>query len=171
MKGIAGQYKKKTILIGEEATEDEFRRLAPKYDILHLACHGELNSAYPLFSGLLLAPGDKQDGELDVHEIFTMDLNAYLVVLSSCETGLGHLTNGDELAGLSRAFIYAGTPSILSSLWKVEDESTAYLMTQFYKNLKKHDKAESLRRAQLKTRKKFKEPLFWASFVLIGDAE
>ena len=168
---IAKQYSDHKVLTGTDATEDRFRELAGDFDILHLACHGELNSAYPLFSGLLLAPGEKQDGELDVHELFTMDLNAYLVVLSACQTGLGHLTNGDELVGLSRAFIYAGTPSILSSLWMVEDESTAYLMTQFYKNLKKLDKAESLRKAQLKTMKKYKNRRSWASFVLIGDSE
>ena len=100
-----------------------------------------------------------------------MDLNAYLVVLSACQTGLGHLTNGDELVGLSRAFIYAGTPSIISSLWMVEDESTAFLMKQLYKNLKRYDKAKSLRKAQLETKKKFKNLRSWASFVLIGDSE
>jgi len=168
---ITGLYRDSKVFIRADATEDRFRELAPDYDILHLACHGELNSAYPLFSGLLLAPGKDQDGELDVHELFTMDLNAYLVVLSACQTGLGHLTTGDELVGLSRAFIYAGTPSIVSSLWKVEDESTAYLMTQFYKNLRKYNKAESLRRAQLKTKKKYNDIRYWASFVLIGDSE
>jgi len=166
---IAEFYKQHKLLIGEAATEDEFRELAPQYDILHLACHSELNSAYPLFSGLLLAPGEEQDGELDVHEIFTMDLNADLIVLSACQTGLGHLTNGDELVGLSRAFIYAGTPTVLSSLWTIQDESTAYLMTEFYKNLKKYSKAEALRRAQRSTKKKYPSPYHWASFVLIGD--
>lgn len=166
---IAGIYDESHVLIGKDATEERFRELAPKYDILHLACHSELNSSYPLFSGLLLASGGEYDGELDVHELFTIDLNAYLVVLSACETGMGHLTTGDELVGLSRAFIYAGTPSILSSLWKVGDESTAYLMSQFYKKLKKFGKGEALRRAQLKTKKKYPNLQAWASFVLIGD--
>jgi CHAT domain-containing protein len=168
---IARLYPYHEVLTCEEATESNFRRLAPDYDILHLACHGELNSAYPLFSGLLLAPEADQDGELDVYEIFALDLKAYLVVLSACQTGLGNLTTGDELVGLSRAFIYAGTPSILSSLWMVEDESTAYLMKQFYQNLKKHNKAESLRKAQLVTKKKYPDLQSWASFVLIGDSE
>jgi CHAT domain-containing protein len=168
---IADFYEEPLLYTREDATEDKFRELAPDYDIIHLACHSELNSAYPLFSGLLLAPGEEQDGELDVHELFTMDLNAYLVVLSACQTGLGHLTNGDELVGLSRAFIYAGTPSVVSSLWVVKDESTAYLMTEFHKNLRKYDKAEALRRAQLKTKKKYKSPYHWASFVLIGSPD
>ena len=171
VENIAEFYDSNLLLFEEEATEGSFRELAPNYDILHLACHSELNSAYPLFSGLLLAPGEEQDGELDVHELFTMDLNAYLVVLSACQTGLGHLTTGDELVGLSRAFIYAGTPSVVSSLWVVKDESTAYLMTQFHKNLQKYDKAEALRRAQLKTKKKYKSPYHWASFVLIGSPD
>jgi CHAT domain-containing protein len=129
-----------------------------------------MNSAYPLYSGLLLSSSEKQDGELDVHELFTMDLNAYLVVLSACQTGLGHLTNGDELVGLSRAFIYAGTPSVISSLWMVEDESTSYLMEQFYNNLKKYNKAESLQKAQLQTKKKYNNLRSWASFVLVGES-
>ena len=166
---IADFYEEPLLYTREDATEDRFRELAPDYDVIHLACHSELNSAYPLFSGLLLAPGEEQDGELDVHELFTMDLNAYLVVLSACQTGLGHLTNGDELVGLSRAFIYAGTPSVVSSLWVVKDESTAYLMTELHKNLQKYNKAEALRRAQLNTKKKYKSPYHWASFVLIGS--
>ena len=77
-----------------------------------------------------------------------MDLNASLVVLSGCETGLGN-SSGDEFVGLTRAFIYAGTPSVVASLWKVDDASTAHLMSSFYRNLKTKSKAESLRQAQL----------------------
>jgi CHAT domain-containing protein len=79
-----------------------------------------------------------------------MDLNAGLVVLSGCETGLGTLSSGDEIIGLTRAFIYAGTPSVVASLWKVDDRSTAQLMSSFYKNLKTLTKVEALRQAQLK---------------------
>jgi len=100
-----------------------------------------------------------------------MDLNASLVILSACETGLGHLTNGDEMVGLSRAFIYAGTPSVISSLWMVEDESTSFLMERFYTHLQKKNKAKSLRMAQLETKEKYEHPLYWAPFVLVGDSE
>ncbi|TKJ36568.1 hypothetical protein CEE37_14910 [candidate division LCP-89 bacterium B3_LCP] len=171
VKDISRYSSKTRVLTGADATETRFRELAPNFDILHLACHAELNSAYPLFSGLLLAPDDNQDGELDVHEIFTMDLNAYLVVLSGCQTGLGHLTNGDELVGLTRAFIYAGTPTIISSLWMVDDESTAFLMKNFYQNLRIYGKAESLRKAQLETMKVYQDTHSWASFILIGSSE
>ena len=92
---------------------------------------------------------DKEDGRLEVREIFGMDLKASLIVLSACETGLGKLSSGDELVGLTRAFIYAGTPSVVASLWNVEDSSTAQLMASFYKNLKTMTKVEALRQAQL----------------------
>jgi CHAT domain-containing protein len=78
-----------------------------------------------------------------------MNLNASLVVLSGCETGLGKLSSGDEIVGLTRAFIYAGTPSVVASLWKVDDHPTAHLMSSFYKNLKTMTKVEALRQAQL----------------------
>jgi CHAT domain-containing protein len=99
-----------------------------------------------LSSAVLLA---KEDGWLEVREIFGMNLKADLVVLSGCETGLGKLSTGDELVGLTRAFIYAGTPSVIASLWKVDDASTAQLMSVFYKNLKTMSKVEALRQAQL----------------------
>jgi CHAT domain-containing protein len=98
---------------------------------------------------VLLAREDKEDGRLEVREIFGMDLKAKLVVLSGCETGLGKLSTGDELVGLTRAFIYAGTPSVVASLWSVDDSSTAHLMASFYRNLKTMSKAEALRQAQL----------------------
>ena len=78
-----------------------------------------------------------------------MNLQASLVVLSGCETGLGKLSSGDELIGLTRAFIYAGTPSVVASLWKVDDHSTAQLLSGFYKNLRTMTKVEALRQAQL----------------------
>ena len=84
-----------------------------------------------------------------MRDVFGLDLKASLVVLSGCETALGKLSSGDELVGLTRAFIYAGTPSVVASLWKVDDASTAALMGSFYKNLKTKSKVESLRQAQL----------------------
>ena len=98
---------------------------------------------------MLLAKGGKEDGKLKVREIFGMDLKANLVVLSGCDTALGKLSTGDELVGLTRAFIYAGTPSVVASLWSVDDSSTAQLMASFYRNLKTMSKVEALRQAQL----------------------
>ena len=148
-KNIQGLYPKSTVLLKREATEDKAKGLSPQNDIIHFASHAELNENDPLASAILLAKSDKEDGRLEVREIFSMDLKANLVVLSACETGLGKLSSGDELVGLTRAFIYAGTPSVVASLWNVEDSSTAQLMASFYKNLRTMSKVEALRQAQL----------------------
>ena len=92
----------------------------------------------------------KKDGRLQVNEIFGMNLKANLVVLSGCDTALGKLSTGDELVGLTRAFIYAGTPTVVASLWQVDDAATALLMSRFYENLKTMSKVEALRQAQLR---------------------
>lgn len=142
-------YPQSTVLLRKEATKERGKTLSPQHDILHFATHAQLNEDDPLSSAVLLAKGDKEDGRLEVREIFGMDLKANLVVLSGCETGLGKLSTGDELVGLTRAFIYAGTPSVVASLWKVDDGSTAQLMASFYRNLKTMTKVEALRQAQL----------------------
>jgi CHAT domain-containing protein len=123
-----------------------------------------------MYSGLLLAPSDDYDGELDVHEIFTLDLNASLVVLSACQTGLGKLMTGDELVGLSRAFLGAGAQSLVSTLWAVYDESTGYFMECFYRNLQTHSKIEAIQMAQFSTKEKYMDIYYWAPFMLIGCA-
>jgi len=150
------------------ASESILRKLAGQCDIIHLACHADLNPSYPMYSGLMLAPGEGCDGELEVHEIFSLDLHAYLVVLSACQTGLGQLTTGDELKGLSRAFICAGARSLVCSLWAVNDESTGYFMEYFYRTLHNHNKAESLQIAERDAKEKYKDIYDWAPFVLIG---
>lgn len=148
-KKIQELYPNSTVLLKKEATEEKGKALSPQNDIIHFATHAELSEEDPLSSAILLAKEGKEDGRLEVREIFGMDLHANLVVLSACETGLGKLSSGDELVGLTRAFIYAGTPSVMASLWNVEDSSTAQLMASFYKNLKTMSKVEALRQAQL----------------------
>jgi CHAT domain-containing protein len=115
-----------------ETSETFFKTEADDHTILHLATHGFLDSRRPMNSYLLMPPDDKNDGQLTVGEIFDLNLNSKLVVLSACETGLGMLSTGDEMIGLSRAFIYAGTPAIIVSLWPVEDATTALLMTRLH---------------------------------------
>jgi CHAT domain-containing protein len=148
-KEVKAAYPESSVYIGKEATEEKSKILSSKHDILHFATHAQLNEDDPLSSAVLLAREDKEDGRLEVWEIFGMDLRANLVVLSGCETGLGKLSTGDELVGLTRAFIYAGTPSVAASLWSVDDSSTAHLMASFYRNLKTMSKVEALRQAQL----------------------
>ena len=111
------------------------------------------------------------DGALEVHEVYTLDLKQTdLVVLSACDTQLGEQSRGDDIIGLNRAFLYAGAASILASLWAVDDRAACDFMTAFYLHLKQgRSKVEALRRAQQITRAKYPHPYYWAAFVLTGD--
>jgi CHAT domain-containing protein/Tfp pilus assembly protein PilF len=129
---IVQLYPGATVKYEDETSETYFKEEAKNHNILHVATHGSLNSRRPMNSYLLMPSDDKNDGQLTVSEIFDLNLQSKLVVLSACKTGLGLLSTGDELIGLSRAFIYAGTPAIIVSLWSVEDASTALLMTRLH---------------------------------------
>lgn len=156
----------------------------PKARIIHLATHGLLDDVQGLQSAIALAPDstasltkgggqDRVNGLLTAAEIFSLKLNADLVVLSACDTGRGKLV-GDGVIGLSRSLISAGVSSVMVSLWAVSDDSTAYLMAEFYKNIQHNpDKAQALRQAMLTTMKKreYSNPKQWAAFTLIGEAE
>jgi len=172
-KAISKMFLQNEFYSGEKATETIAKKKAPAFNIIHFATHGEFNVHQPLQSGLLLAKDEENDGSLQVHEIFGMDLkSANLVTLSACETALSKVLGGDDLVGLSRGFIYAGTPSILATLWKVDDPATSRLMEFFYKNWKQGmSKPEALRKAQLdlKNIPQYKHPYYWAPFVMIGD--
>ena len=174
-----------SLFLGEQASEDNVKtgEGLGQHRIIHFAVHGLLNENRPQFSGLVLsrpaarggtAGAPAQDGLLQVYEIFNLRLQADLVVLSACETGLGPSVRGEGLIGLTRAFLYAGTPAVVVSLWKVEDRSTAELMARFYRHLRGPavSKAEALRRAQLDLIRagRFGHPYFWAAFVLFGKS-
>jgi CHAT domain-containing protein len=154
------------------ATETLVKQRARSTSILHFAAHGLFNPTVPLNSLVALAPDKTNDGWLTVSEVYGLDLsNADLIVLSACETQIGQLTAGDEFVGLTRAFFFAGAPTVIASLWSVEDKSTALLMEQFYAHrLEGMGKGEALRQAQLDTRKQYPNPYYWAGFVLSGDA-
>lgn len=115
---------------------------------------------------------DNNDGFLTATELANLKLTADLVVLSACSTGRGDIT-GDGVIGLSRSLFIAGVPSVIVSLWNVRDESTALLMTEFYKNLttRKLTKAQALRQAMLTTQKTYPKPADWAAFNLVGAAQ
>jgi CHAT domain-containing protein len=151
------------------ATLPNLRAAAGAYTVLHLAAHGVFRPDDPLFSALQLG-----DGPLSTLDVFDLELRCSLVTLSACETALGVTGAGDELMGLSRAFLYAGAPSLVLSLWKVEDRSTAALMDVFYRALRDGaGKAAALRRAQLALLHDgagHSAPYFWAPFELIGHA-
>jgi CHAT domain-containing protein/predicted negative regulator of RcsB-dependent stress response len=166
---VASVYPQSAVYLRAEASKTRAMSLSPQYDMLHFAVHAEFNEEDPMSSALLLAPEGGGDGRLKVGEIFSLNLKTNMVVLSACETGLGKLSNGDELVGLTRAFIYAGTPSIVTTLWKVNDRASYELMKEFYQHLRTSKKAEALREAQLKTMKEFPEPFYWAAYQLTGE--
>ncbi len=169
---IAGLFNTQP-LVGKGATKAAVQQQISRAKIIHLATHGLLdNIDEPGIPGVVaLAPSGKDDGLLSANEVLKLKLNAELVVLSACDTGWGRIT-GDGVIGLPRAFISAGTPSIVASLWQVPDESTAFLMPEFYRQLRNNpDKARALRQAMLETRKKYPNPSDWAAFIFIGEAE
>ncbi len=166
---VMSVYPKSAVYLRSEATKPRAVSSSPEYDILHFAVHGELSEDDPLSSGLLLAGEGKGDGKLKASEIFSLNLKADTVVLSACETGLGKITSGDEIIGLTRAFIYAGTPSVITTLWKVNDRASYELMREFYSNLKSAKKSVALRQAQLKIMKRYPAPFFWAAYGLTGE--
>lgn len=173
VKAISNLYVKNAkIFIGKDAKESTIKKNASRPDLLHFACHGRFNSKHPMYSALILAPDTSDDGRLEVSEIFNLKLKpAYLVTLSACDTNMGKIYHGDEIVGLSRAFIYAGTPSIVTSLWDVDDYYTMEFMSIFYRALKTNDKIDALniaRKAIIQNHGK-RHPFYWAAFVLIGD--
>jgi CHAT domain-containing protein len=157
-----------TVLVRSDATEVETKRLLESVGLIHFATHGELNENDPLSSAVLLVPGGGEDGRLEVREVFGLDLHARLVVLSACETGLGKLSRGDELVGLQRAFLYAGTPAVVTTLWKVDDRASYELVRAFYSRLAGAGPVEALRQAQIETMATFPHPYSWAAFGLSG---
>jgi CHAT domain-containing protein/tetratricopeptide (TPR) repeat protein len=152
-------------------------RQLSQYRILHFATHGLLNSERPELSGLVLSlidrEGKPQDGFLRLHEIYNLQLNADLIVLSACETGLGKEIKGEGLIGLTRGFMYSGAPRVVASLWNVDDLATAELMRLFYQRMLKDGlpAGAALRAAQLDLsgQKRWASPYFWAGFVLHGE--
>lgn len=144
-----------------------------QYSYLHFATHGVVDVADPAQSQIFLNERNKEDGNLFSGEIYNLSMKANLVVLSACETGLGKISSGEGVIGLSRALVYAGADNVIVSFWKVADESTAELMVSFYKNLlsdKTKDFSKALQKAKLAmiNGKQYSSPYYWAPFVLIG---
>nr|MBI3611616.1 CHAT domain-containing protein [Nitrospirota bacterium] len=173
VEALAQLYPSPTVRLRGAATKAAAKKESGNYDVLHFASHAEFSELDPLYSGLRLAADAKtqDDGRLAASDIFALDLHPSLVTLSACQTGLGVATSGDEVIGMSRAFIYAGAPSIVASLWSVSDLSTAKLMEAFYKNLRTMPKDEALQQAQVAvlTTDRFGDPFYWAPFYLTGD--
>jgi CHAT domain-containing protein/Tfp pilus assembly protein PilF len=147
------------------------------YRIVHFATHGLLNSEHPELSGLVFSlvdrQGKTQDGFLRLLDIYNLDLNADLVVLSACQTALGKQIAEEGLVGLTRGFMYAGASRVVASLWKVDDEATAALMKKFYESMlkKRETPSQALRNSQMwiSQQKQWVHPYYWAGFVLQGE--
>jgi len=171
-----------TVLLQKDATERGLRDAVAKrsrWRAVHFACHGLIDADRPSFSSLALTPQGADDGFLTVAEVFRSKIPADLVVLSACETARGKVVQGEGIMGLTRAFMFAGAPRIICSLWKVDDSATQALMTKFYELWNPTDgkaglpAAEALRKAQgfVKSQEKWKHPYFWAAWVLWGLPE
>jgi CHAT domain-containing protein len=175
VRAIAGIYgpKSSRVYIGDQALEATFKREAPACDILHVATHGVTYDGAPMFSSLVLnaSPHDEEDGVLEAREIATLTLNAGVAVLSACETGKAAWVSGEGVIGLSWAFLAAGCPTTVVSLWKAQSAATAVLMVEFHRQLARGaTSSEALRRAQLALRRdrRYRNPFYWAPFVVIG---
>jgi CHAT domain-containing protein/Tfp pilus assembly protein PilF len=162
------------ICLRENALEDEVKAGVMKdFDYIHFACHSLLSDG---FQSLVLSqdiPNRFEDGYLTLNEMMNCDFNAKLVVLSACQTGAGKLEKGEGVTGLTRAVMYAGTPAVVASLWKVDDNATKELMVKFYENMLRHKmpKAEALRQAKLSLLNsgKYSSPRHWSAFVMYGE--
>ncbi|MEE4310804.1 MAG: CHAT domain-containing protein [candidate division KSB1 bacterium] len=172
IQSIRMSYDNVNSYLNSDATESAFKSNVGNANIVLLSCHGEFDAVNPLFSALLLTGDAVNDGRLEAHEIFELDMDASIVAMSACETGLGAIRGGDEVIGLMRSFIYAGSASLLSSLWKVDDLATAVLMKRFFRYMKEPgmSKSEALRQAQRLVRNEINShPAFWAAFNISGD--
>jgi tetratricopeptide (TPR) repeat protein len=153
------------VLLSEQATFAQVRKTAQNCGLLHIAAHGLFRPEAPLLSSIHLF-----DRWMTVQDIYDLDLRASLVMLSACETGLGHDAGGDDMVGLVRGFLYAGASSLIVSLWSVDDESMTKLTTRFYTYwLAGQSKAQALRSAQLALLETYEHPFYWAPLVLVGS--
>jgi CHAT domain-containing protein/tetratricopeptide (TPR) repeat protein len=161
--------KNSELFVRRAATETLIKERAFDFTHIHVASHGEFSADAPLQSRLKLAADEKNDGMLSVGEIYGLRLNANLVMLSACETGLGSVSSGDDVVGLTRGFLYAGAQNVIGSLWEVDDDATAELSKLMYAAMKKGTPvAKALSEAQEQLMRKKPHPFFWAAFMTSG---
>ncbi|MFH0759791.1 MAG: CHAT domain-containing tetratricopeptide repeat protein [Bacteroidota bacterium] len=167
------------VFLNENATEANFKKYAPDYNVLHLAMHTIMKDDNPLHSLLAFTNVEvadtTEDNKLYAYEIYNLKLNAQMAVLSSCSSGFGKMQKGEGMMSLARGFIYAGCPCIVMTLWQVSDKSSSELMTSFYKYLKKgKSKQEAMRLSKMDYLERADDltsnPYFWSGFVIVGDS-
>ena len=168
---------RRSTLLRDQASEENFKsQNLADYRILHFAAHAFIDDKKPARSAIILSldRDPKEDGFLQMREVFNLKLQADLVVLSACQTGLGQLIRGEGIEGLSRAFFYAGASSVLLSLWAVNDQASSQLLERFYVHLRSANPvSESLRQAKLELidSRVLAHPYYWAGFVVTGSAD
>lgn len=170
-----------TMLLGGEANESEFRERAARFGVLHLGTHAEMNGTSPMYSRLVLsklgsATDADSDGYLYAYEIYELDLRAQLAVLTACETGTGRNDRGEGVRSLGYGFAYAGCPSLVMSLWSIDEKVSAEIIERFYMYLAEGmSKHHALRQAKLDhlatAQDELALPYYWAGLVLVGDVE
>lgn len=162
--------------VGFDAKESTFKQKASDFGVLHFATHGILNNKYPLYSSLVLLGDEQEDGLLHTYELYNMKINAELVALSACNTGIGSLQKGEGAMSVARGFAYAGCPNIAMTLWPVSDQATQILMENFYTYLMQgYPKAKALQKAKLNFIEKGNglicAPYFWSGMILVGTPD
>ncbi len=166
-RAVASSLPHSTLLLGSEASSSALRQLGPGSRFVHIATHGLYRRDNPMFSAIQLG-----DGRLSLFDLYDLQLDAELVALSGCGTGLNTVLSGEELVGLTRGLLYAGAQSALVTLWDVHDASTADFMRRFYRHLGSgNERAAALRQAMLETREHQQHPYYWAPFALVGKPD
>ena len=165
VRAVSGALGECEVFIGEQATDEVLRRKGPACRLVHIATHGWFRQDNPMFSSISLG-----NSNLSLFDLYQLDLPCELVTLSGCGTGLNVVVGGDELLGLVRGLLYAGTQGVLVTLWDVNDRSTADFMKLFYGNLQLQgtNRAEAVQQAMREVRKEYAHPFYWAPFVLVG---
>jgi CHAT domain-containing protein len=168
---------KTTAFVRDEASEEKLKKhQLDDYKIIHFATHSQIDNKWPMRSHIVLSINEspEENGFLEAREIYNLNLNADLITLSACESGLGKFIRGEGIEGLNRAFFYAGASSVLMSLWPVNDQATYQLMERFYTYLKASESImNSLRKAKLEMINSgvLSHPYYWAGFVISGKAD
>lgn len=162
-------------VIAAQATEDRFKQEAEDYRIIHLGTHTEINTTSPMLSRLILSRSKNEDGYLHAYEIYNLPLRAELAVLTACETGVGKESSSEGVLSMAHGFAYAGCPSLVMSLWEIDEKTSAQIIETFYQNLSDGmPKNEALRQAKLLYLKdakgELKNPYYWSGLVLFGNA-
>lgn len=172
--GEVGEILNGKVLLEDRALKSSFKKSAKNYDLLHFSMHSLLNDIDPELSNLAFYDGE-EDNKLYINELYGMQLNAHMAVLSACNTGIGKEETGEGIVSLNRAFTFAGVPSVVSSLWSAPDKATREIMVNFYENLKSgSSKPDAMRAAKLSYLENqkvelFKHPFYWAGFVSHGN--